>query len=394
MIYFIIGLYLFVLAYLYDVKLYKYNFKVNYYISLIILVLIAGFRYRMAPDSVVYLNDYLYRTSTLSDLKVTSFTLSRYQPLWIILNSFCKTISKDFVLMQLVSAFILNASVFYFFRKLTSKVFSCILFYYISSYLYFNMEIMRESLAIAMFLLAMLNFNKGKYLKCILFLFIATQFHSFSILLSLVFIFLIERIPQWIKNVIAIIILLTFIFVPNLQNLIGIYLGGSMGDSLSFYKDVQLGQISIIGYIYMLIRVLIILIVINKIKKLETIPFTNFNRKLIYNISIIYIILIVIRTISIPFLERVLNYFILLIILLLTSYLFYYIKNKRIKKMKSSLFLGAVFVSLFFNIYPMFKYIPEWKSRFYRRYYPYNSVFEKEKNSEREYINYIEGKDY
>lgn len=390
MIYLLVFLYLFSLSYFYDFKGYSKKFKFHYYLSLLLLLMIAGFRYRMAPDSIVYMNDYMYRTDSIFNITFESFN-SRYQPLWVLLNSLCKTISRDFVIMQFATAFILNYTLYYFFKTTTNKFFTCILFYFISSYLYFNMEIMRESLAVAMFLISILMFNKNKYLKSGVFFLLATQFHSFAVILGVVYFFILDFIPQWIKYLVASLMVVFLIAIPNPLLLIGGLFGST---AVLNYSEAVLGSISISGYIYMLIRILIVLYAILKFRKSKEFPFLKLDKNILINIGVIYIMLVIIRTFSIPFLERILNYFSIIVILIGTSMFFYYIKRKAVNKMKFNTYVLVIGLSVFFNIYPMLKFIPDWNAPFYRRYFPYNSIFEKEYNLERENINTVESKEY
>jgi hypothetical protein len=181
MIYIIIFLFLFLSAIHYDVNGYKVN---NYLVFIwwLIFVLLAGLRYRVGCDTFSYMLSYK-TIPTIENLTYKQLVSNVYQPFWVILSSLCKSVSKDFTFFQLVHAVIANSIIFYFIRKNSIYFFTGILFYFIFYYLYFNMEILRETLAICVFLLSLKYFFSNKWLKYYIFCFIALMFHLSAILL-------------------------------------------------------------------------------------------------------------------------------------------------------------------------------------------------------------------
>lgn len=394
MIYILVALYLFLLSYRFDLKERKFGYIFHQRLSLIILIGVAGFRYRIAPDSITYMGDFAYRIANLWDLNLESFTLTRYQPLWIFLNSVCKTIWNDFVGFQLISAIIINYSFSYFFKMSSSKYFTCLFFYYISCYVYFNMEIVREALAISMFLLSLVKYNEGKLKQCIIFFFMAVLFHAFALIIGLVYVFLSEKIPQIFKNLIAISVIFLIIFIPNPLVLFSGFFGGEIGSQLEQYSIMKLGTMTLSGYLFMISRIVIVYLALVFFGKIKAIPYARLDMRILQNLSILYIVLIIVRSISIPYLERIINYFSVIIIVYLVSYMYNVIKRKGMKQFQKASFLLIGLLVIFLNVYPMMKFIPEWNAPYYKRYYPYDSVFEKNKDPDREYIIRYEAKEY
>lgn len=394
MIYFFTALYLFIMSCFYDINKSKAGKKFHYTFSCVLLICIAGFRYRIAPDSIVYLTDFNSRTPLIYQLSFSDFTYSTYQPFWILLNSICKTIIENFVFFQITVAIILNVSIFKFFKSLTDKYFTCVFFYFITAYVYFNMEIMRESLAISMCLFSILFYNEKKFKKALLLFIFAYLFHAFSIFFGLIYFFASRYISQYLKNIIAFFLILCIVIINDPILLIGNLLGGNISSKLMFYNDVVIQEMSIFGYLYNLIKILLVVFVLYKFKNYKDLPFLNIDKRLLMNIGILYIVLVIVRVLAIPYMERILNYLTLFIILLLVSYFYKFLNNKVIKGVRFNIYLIMVLIVFLFNTLPLFKYIPEWRTEYYRRYYPYYSVFSKETDPEREFIIRYEGKEY
>lgn len=391
MLYLFIILYLIVLIYFFDCNKIKSRYKnVHYNLILIILVLVSGLRYRMAPDSVAYMDNFRYLTVPLSELTLQSFTESRYQPFWILINSFCKSIGS-YVLLQILCALILNVCVFHFFKKTTTKIFTCILFYFLVDYFYFNMEIVRESLAIGVFLLAMIKYNEKKMFKTYFLILIAFLFHHFAAILFLVPFFLTNKISLKYKLIfLTSIILFLFSFGSPLL-IIESYLVKFSALDVSVY-DLTDFNISLFGYIYTSLKIIPVIVVIFVYRKKE-IPNVYFNRNLLYLLSLLYVFIMIIRITTIPFIERFSNYFIFFVILLLTGAMFDIIDKQVIKPLRFCSILITSILCLLFQVFPYLERNPMFGVPLYKRYYPYYSVFSEKTDPERELITEMEGKE-
>ena len=119
--------------------------------NLVVLILLAGLRYRVGGDTLMYMSIYDDLPS-LADLKYFDFAEADFNPLWYIYAAVCKSIGEDFVIMQIVQAIFVNIVFFFFFKKYSPRYFfSAILLFYIGYYCYFNMEIMREILCVCIY---------------------------------------------------------------------------------------------------------------------------------------------------------------------------------------------------------------------------------------------------
>ncbi|MBR5963345.1 MAG: EpsG family protein [Bacteroidaceae bacterium] len=157
--------------------------KAWYYASLLMLILLAGFRYRVGGDTIIYM-DLFDDNPTIKDLKTFDFGKAEFNPMWYVYNAPFRTLNSYF-LLQMVQAVIVNCSFFHFFRKYTKYYFTAIFIYYIGYYFYFNMEIQREVLCTCLMLGAYPLIEKKKYLPYYLICAFAMTIH-FSALMMMV----------------------------------------------------------------------------------------------------------------------------------------------------------------------------------------------------------------
>lgn len=144
-----------------------------------------GLRYRVGIDTLNYMSSYNY-SPDLSELRNIDASNTRFEPGYLFLCALCRSITSDFWLLQLVHSFILNASFFLFIYKNTKNPFTGIGVYIILCWLYFNTEIIRESLAISIFLLNYNNLKNRRWIKYYFLAFISISF-QYSAIITLFF---------------------------------------------------------------------------------------------------------------------------------------------------------------------------------------------------------------
>lgn len=154
-----------ILVFLYDVGKNRNGKNVAYYICFVLLWLYSGLRYRVGTDSFMYESMFEY-IPTIGKLRASHFMiLYQIEPLWIILNSLIKTIWNSFVALELFCSFVLNYSYFYFIKKNTGYIFTAILVFYLIDYLILNCEFMRQSTAVALYMIFVFpQYVKKRYL--------------------------------------------------------------------------------------------------------------------------------------------------------------------------------------------------------------------------------------
>lgn len=179
MTYLIIFVLLIWLTYRYDYKRIDTHKITWIVITWLLFVLVAGLRYRIGTDSIRY-ETYYGEIPGLGELSLYDFKdarYSRYAPGFIFLNSVVKTFADDFTAFQFVHALIVCSAVVFFFCKNTRNVFFALTMFYVFQYLNLLTEVLRESLAISVFLLAWPFFKDGKWIKWYLMSIVAMLFH-------------------------------------------------------------------------------------------------------------------------------------------------------------------------------------------------------------------------
>lgn len=379
--------------YAYDYKHASRNKLLCWLAIYIFLVVIAGLRYRLGGDTVFYVRNF-NNTHTITNLSQIDFESSRFAPGFIVLVSLCKSISNEFYVLQLVVAFIVNTSIFYFFKKYSRNPFFSLLLYYVFLYIPFSMEILRESIAVSICLLAWPFFKDSKWIWWYLCALLAFQFHvSASIMFVLplicvkgirqIFIFD-KRIWIFIATCVVLGATLNALFFKYIEF---IALTESAMERAQTYKESSLG-----GATYNLVGMLSYAIqyVVYPYFALYCIKYKLVKKKNEFNKLIALVIFsgyIAIFTLFIGIVGRFNNYLLPFVFLILSDWIFDGIKigSKRIK-----LWFGywiIIFLPLFvlhsYNHY----FSPANKSgsiKFYSLYYPYSSYIDQTEDEGRE----------
>lgn len=186
---------------------YKYFLWYGLYIYLVLLI---GLRYMVGGDSyfyMIYFNN--LPTTNMFDISWDS----EYQPLFSLFAAIAKSIYPSFTSFQILHSIIVNSVLFIFISK-NSKfpyftIFLCLLMFYIN----FTVEILRESLAIMVFIINYKSFENNKWLKYYLGVFVAVMFH-----LSAIFLIILPFLKFLRLNKIYLLILVVAFIVLNQLN--------------------------------------------------------------------------------------------------------------------------------------------------------------------------------
>ena len=378
-IYIIILLYLLFLTYKYDVKKSKQYFKVNYIFSCIVLIIVAGVRYRIGYDTSNYMESYKYAPS-LSDI---INGLQFYgDPLWMYIIAISKEIYNDFFVVQIFQAIIVNVAVFWFVKRHSPKPFLSILLYFLLLWWNLCFEAMREAIAASFFLYALdaILFNKGLkayYLR----VWPAIFAHTFGFV-TLLFPFIkYLKIKKYTIILFLAIFIFSFYIKDNINNIISLLeMTSDMAmDKATKYFDSDIfgesnwninGIISmIIGGILPCLSIIIILKNKKNLGKNNLIPFV-----------FVYLCIVILR-LQIPIFFRFLNYFELLVIVAFTQAI--YLERITIKR---QIAYFSMFAMVFIRMYSLNAYDVGTLVKAYRRYVPYNSIFQRNYNKESETI--------
>ena len=158
----------------------KNNISPKYYwLQLVLIILVAGLRNHVGGDTIGYMRDWesvdpIGEIDTINVLYLSLY----YRPLCLALMYLSRTISSEFFVWQLIQATIVNVAAFYIIKKESKYYYEVALLYLLFQFLYFNMEIMRESLAVSAFYFAFKFFDKRKWFAYYLSLIVVFFFHE------------------------------------------------------------------------------------------------------------------------------------------------------------------------------------------------------------------------
>lgn len=379
-IYIAILIYLLFLTYKYDFKRSNHRHRrANYIISCIILILVAGLRYRIGYDTNNYMESYKYAPSLSQIIQGYQFV---GDPLWMYIIAISKEIYKEFFVVQIFQAIIVNCAVFWFIRRHSPKPFLAVLLYFILLWWNLCFEAMREAIAVAFFLYALdaILYNKG-FMKYYLRVWPAIFAHSFG------FVTLLFPFIKYLKlNKYTIVIYLLIIaaifsvknYINDIISLLEMTSDMALDKATKYFDSDVYGEsnLSIIGILSHILGGIIpclpiILILKNK---------TNLENNNLIPFVFIYICIVILR-IQIPIFFRFLNYFELLVIVAFTQAI--YLEKMKIKRQLASMFMILMVIV---RMYSLTALDVGTTIKAYHRYVPYNSIFQKNYNKESEII--------
>lgn len=368
----------------------KYDFSISkdennryksFYFLCVILSLVAGLRYHIGSDTANYIADF-DEIPTLGNILVGLDFKDLSQPLWYLFNAFCKTITDDFILVQLLHSFIVNICIGRFIYKLCKKPFLGLLAYVCCCWWNFNFEILRESMCIAIYLNLIYNYIKhNNIFKFLLYSIPLIFIHHFAfipIALTVIIYFLNYK-PFLYLGCVATIILYFILsegmllqYMLTIESVMG---GDSVERAIEYIQSDQYGFMtsSIIGILFVIITKVAYAFVVAGSKKINP---------LIAKLLLLYGFTLILR-LKIMILVRFINYWQIILIVYAINYI---IENR---KQVLSLYVKFIFV---YNIYSgvdsFLTPLDSDTSKYDCRYIPYSSYISKKVHPARESLFY------
>ncbi len=336
-------------------------------LSLIFLILLAGFRFRVGFDTINY-NRYFEEMESLSTLNSNSFLTDRFQPLWILLVAICKSIYPSIYILQLIISIFFNFSVFRVFSKFGLIGFFPIIIYFNTYYFFYNFEVMRESVAVSIFLFSFPYLVRRNWFQYIAFSFLAYLFHaSAAVLLIIPLLSIISG-----RIVVYVFAIMFFTFLLFFSELMDFFIANIDLSSSFIYFD---------SYIYNFTNLNIIGLVAEALGKIS-LPLMlyylsmNSESKLhVFRPLLLISALIGVVAIRLPIANRLNSYFFILYIMILSDYFyhFWHMRERRI------FFYACLIVAVFSFYNNLFTVSidpndPESRYKVVRRYYPYYHI--------------------
>ncbi len=353
-----------------------------FWIEMVVLILFIGLRYKIGGDSIRYQDMFENETLKLPQLLSTrEWWLMGYQPGWLLMMSLCKSITDNFVIVQLLESTAINGAVFWFARRNCKHPYTFVLLYYICHYLYFSTEILREGFAVASLIFGYTYLIRKSYLKYYCFAIIGFLFHASAfILFFLPLAFPILSHLKGMKStiyVIAIALLAGMAVTPVASVITDIYIFSNNYWQNEVDKVTQYGGLNIFGIIgktFWLLPAIISSIYLSPNEEGKSFCGKNFILKSYLLISIIGIIFI-------P-LQRLENYFVILFLMVFIDFI---TNRKYYRKYKLQIYSAVLILFTYQAVWytgPM--YTNSTGLRKYRRWMPYSSVLNPEKDQQRE----------
>ena len=389
MIYFAILSYIILLSYVYDFGHHKFGRNFHFLILLIILICLAGFRYRIGVDTIRYEMAFS-QVPVLSQLDLHAFQEAKYDPLFLILASTAKTLNPEFWVLQMFQSLLVNIVFFRFFYKNTKYLFLSLLLYFCLIYVGHMTETMRESCAISMFLFGREFYKKGHKIKLLLCCILAYLFHSSAIILFIIFAIIAINLDKYIRFTKGVIIfaLCVLVIAPLVQdffinNISYIAITTRIMDKIEMYSATDMfdQRLNIFGII-----VIVLLYVFIPYICIITLRNTKYATKL----EFILVLEMFFAVISAPIyiFYRYVGYLMPFVIIALTNSLAE--NNLTLPlwgKIKTNNIIAWSIILLPFiinTIYVMNHTVRNSNCKNYSKFYPYSSIFSKELDADRE----------
>lgn len=374
MIYFAILFFLIVLAVIYDFGGATFGRGFWYFVVFLILVLLSGLRYRVGGDTLLYIVRH-ERMPDLNQLINRNFAFPKLQPLWLVFSAVAKSISKEFYVLQFMHAIFINFFIFHFIKKFTKHTFLGILLYYIGYYFYFNFEILRESMAIVVFLYALSFLINKKWVPYFICAIITFQFHFSGIVLFIIPLLMKIKVSflratfLFFIGVILNSVFASLVFKVNL-------LGGFMSNAKSYadYTPSLIGFVSLY-LLYIIYPYIIKYLAEKNIKRdIKLFPFLNIYLLIGASTAIFFIFF------------RFLNY-LTPIFFIVVAELIMGVYQNQVDTYKK--YIVSAFILIFTTVISLSPYFEDTSdivanSRWYHHWYPYTTIFNKQEYPKRE----------
>lgn len=235
LIYIIIFLFLLIPVIRFDLMKIEGNKNLWFYLSLLLLVLLSGLRYRVGSDTLVYIRMFEGYPS-IRELSSFDFSTAQFNPLWYIFNAPFVSL-KSFTLFQMAHALFVNSVFLWFFRRnVPTAYFTAILVYYIGYFCYLNMEILRESLCICVLLLAYPCLVKRNYILYFLLCICALYIHMSAVVMFVIPITLfLKRDNVWLSMVAILVVILSFTVFDVVAYVLNLTFGDRVASKIHSY---------------------------------------------------------------------------------------------------------------------------------------------------------------
>lgn len=187
--------------------------------TFILFLIIDGFRRSsVGSDLVVYVH--LFQHKILTVPEISYLFNSRFEIGYIIFNNLLSSISEHYTMLLFSFAAITLFIWFYIFWNYSENIFLSLMIYFSSlGMLFYSFSNIRQGLSIAIGLLGFHFLVKEKYVRGILFILMASLFHTTGIICILFLILKKIKLNSKVYKYILIIVIILLPFVKDLSNI-------------------------------------------------------------------------------------------------------------------------------------------------------------------------------
>lgn len=388
MVYLFILLTIIIGSFLFDFSKKYQKYKFPYYsYCFLILILVAGFRYRIGSDTISYLNIF-EKIPPIFELNLDFFIDNKgYEPGWILLNSIVKSFGLSFYSLQIIHAIFLNGFIGTFIWRITKYKYLSILCYVIILYPNLNFEILRQSVSIAFFIWGYFKLVDKRYLSYYILMLFALLFHYSAIVL-----FFIPFVIKYINKLIdrpylfLLISIMTYACALILKSSIGelmLLLPIMYEKSFVYFANMEESIFNISFVLNLLLNVGLPIYIIHYIGKrhdsYNTSAIADSRYTELFLILCCISVMVYCLAAPLPIFYRF-NWYFLIFGILLYPYLINIIKSFGFNK-KYGILLVFVILIVKSRVYLT---RDEYNLATYEKYYPYSSIFYEIKDHNRE----------
>jgi hypothetical protein len=372
--YLTIVLFLLIGVFIYDIKKQSENKSFFIFICFLLLVVMSSFRYRVGGDSLYYEEYYEGMPELYNYIEYLDFNPHAYQPLWLLLVAFCKTVSNEFYFFQIVHAVIFNLSLYLFIKRYTSYIFSTLLLMFFSlMYFYYSFEIQRETIALSVFLFNIENLEKKRWFRYYILALISFMFHISAIFLFLLpFLKKVELTKKMIYGLFFFAVVLFFLKGIIFSLITPFLILEAMKNKAEVYSEMTFSLTGFLAFFSVRVLLLIPFLLYRLSLKVRQFAWLDFS----------FLLLSILSQYFVSF-ERLLNYFFLIYFILFINFI-YECKPLEFNPFFKKIVIGVSILHIFFIIdYKLFLKNPAGQ-HYYSLFFPYETVFFPFDNKERE----------
>ncbi len=182
----------------------------------IMLTLTSGLAYHLGVD----VNQRVWLFYNVSEYPVNELGNLREDIGYVIYTYILSHCFHGYVVLQLLTSAFITTAVMLFLKRYSRHFFTALLIYYVFSYIHLNMEVVKTSMAISIFLFAWRFMEERKYLKYYILVVLAASFHFSAIITWIIPLLILPGVRKW--------------FLPGRRMLIMMVLSGLFGYSFKF----------------------------------------------------------------------------------------------------------------------------------------------------------------